>query len=401
MSPSQTNFDDHSLFDNQLENVVETTSMPVPGTRDTQSATDGHVQNVDAQSNIVGNDQPRPIASTTPYERAPGNSDNQRLIGALVPYADGHSNYVDDDLSPSAISANSGDHRTHETHLPIVAGTPSEIDQAMTGVRISNVDLAPLINDIIAEHMRRQAAIKAQRRLDQAAGAMARRLCGWSPDLDEKERKRLNTRAENIVAALEKGHDVKAEDELVAEQLLPFIHATLAGRAPFDTLRKNAEKVLAQRAKHLPVWPWIDAIRGADAGGLAALVGEAGDLLNYATPAKLWKRLGLAVMSGQRQGNPGKAATAEDWIRHGYSGRRRSIVWNIGHALVMCNKDGKYRTIYLERKAYEHARAPEMSKGHASNRAQRYMEKRFVRDLWSAWRAAAAAAARGEQPSST
>lgn len=395
MFPSQTNFDDQSLFDNQSESVVETTSMLAHGLSDTQNAIGEHAQNVGAQSNIVGNDQPRPIASTTSYERAPGNIDAQRLVGALVPYADGHIRY--EPLELLAVSANSGDHRTYETHLPIVAGTPSEVDHPLTGTRISVVDLAPLINDIIAEHMRRQAAIKAQRRLDQAAGAMARRLCGWSPDLDEKERKRLNTRAENIVAALEKGHDVKADDELVAEQLLPFIHATLAGRAPFDTLRKNAEKVLAQRAKQLPVWPWIDAIRGADAGGLAALVGEAGDLLNYATPAKLWKRLGLAVMSGQRQGNPGKAATAEDWIRHGYSGRRRSIVWNIGHALVMCNKDGKYRTIYLERKAYEHARAPEMSKGHASNRAQRYMEKRFVRDLWSAWRAAA----RGEQPSST
>jgi hypothetical protein len=64
----------------------------------------------------------------------------------------------------------------------------------------------------------------------------------------------------------------------------------------------------------------------------------------------------------------------------------------------MCNQDGKYRTLYLARKEYEKARAPEMTKAHANNRAQRYMEKRFALDLWKAWRAAALLAKTDEFP---
>ena len=46
----------------------------------------------------------------------------------------------------------------------------------------------------------------------------------------------------------------------------------------------------------------------------------------------------------------------------------------------------EYRQVYLDRKAYELARAPEMSDIHAHKRALRYMMKRYLRNLWVAWR---------------
>jgi hypothetical protein len=61
-------------------------------------------------------------------------------------------------------------------------------------------------------------------------------------------------------------------------------------------------------------------------------------------------------------------------------------MWNIGDALIKGNRAGKYRTFYLRRKEYELQRDPEMKPIKAHRRAQRYMEKRLLRDLWRAWR---------------
>jgi hypothetical protein len=117
---------------------------------------------------------------------------------------------------------------------------------------------------------------------------------------------------------------------------------------------------------------------------LAAIVGEAGDLSNYANPAKLWKRLGLAVMpDGTRQ----RRVTGVEGLEHGYSPARRSVVWNIGACIVKAG--GPLKAVYDARKVYETPRVE--TKGHAHNRAQRYVEKRFVRDLWIAWRRVGAA----------
>jgi hypothetical protein len=115
------------------------------------------------------------------------------------------------------------------------------------------------------------------------------------------------------------------------------------------------------------------------------IVAEAGDLNNYANPAKIWKRMGLAVFDGKRQGGLPKTASAEEWIAHGYTRKRRSLMWNIGDALIKGNRDGEYRTLYLQRKDYEVARDPEMKPIQAHRRAQRVMEKALLRDLWVAW----------------
>ena len=122
---------------------------------------------------------------------------------------------------------------------------------------------------------------------------------------------------------------------------------------------------------------------------MAIIVGEAGDLSNYENPAKLWKRLGLGPYEGKAASTWRKAGglSAEQWIEVGYSPRRRSAMWTIGDALIKGN-DGAYKQLYDDRKAYEVERDPKMSKMHAHRRAQRYMEKRLVRDLWQAWRKA-------------
>jgi hypothetical protein len=110
----------------------------------------------------------------------------------------------------------------------------------------------------------------------------------------------------------------------------------------------------------------------------------------------VWKRMGMAVIDGGRQ----RRVAGDAALLHGYSPARRSIMWNIGACLIKAQvrsaKDeegnklastaiGPYGQLYIDRKAMEAERVD--SAAHAHNRAQRYVEKRLLRDMWKAWRA--------------
>ena len=68
---------------------------------------------------------------------------------------------------------------------------------------------------------------------------------------------------------------------------------------------------------------------------------------------------------------------------HGYNPKRRSIMWNVGVCLIKQN-DGKYRQMYDDQKSYQ-IQVRELTKIHAHRRAQRYMEKALLLDLWVQW----------------
>lgn len=249
------------------------------------------------------------------------------------------------------------------------------------------------INDITLLYRDYSFAQEQRKRMDLALGAYLRRALGWKEDLPDKERKAIGTEAARIAKDPE-GTPFEA-----------MVRANIEGRGAFDAVEKSAEKAMTKLAEGLPVWEaWGKAVRGFGPKSLAVVVAEAGDLSNYPDKSNLWKRMGLAVMDGARQGNPGKGATAEEWIAHGYSPKRRSQVWNIGDTMLKAQvrkvKDGadedtgertslgEYGQCYLDRKAYELARAPEMTLAQAHRRAQRYMEKRLLKHLWQAWRKA-------------
>lgn len=148
--------------------------------------------------------------------------------------------------------------------------------------------------------------------------------------------------------------------------------------------RLATERQIVKLAKQLPVWAWVESVPGCGALGLGLIVCETGDLAQYANPAKVWKRLGLAVFDGRAQRRVTDAAEAE---RQGYNPKRRSLMHNVGESLLKQNgKSGYYRTLYDERKAYETAQHPDLPLIHRHKRALRYMEKRFLLHLWQAWR---------------
>lgn len=155
----------------------------------------------------------------------------------------------------------------------------------------------------------------------------------------------------------------------------PFLKA----RAVIEADRKAIEKRLTKMAKDLPIAEFITETPGLSWGIAYSITGEAGDLSNYDNPAKLWKRFGLAVMpDGTRQ----RKVAGLEAVEHGYSPKRRSVAWQIGECIVKAGK-GHYREMYEKRKEYETTRVE--TKGHAHNRATRYVTKRVLRDLWLEW----------------
>lgn len=154
--------------------------------------------------------------------------------------------------------------------------------------------------------------------------------------------------------------------------------------APMQKDIKAMDKEIAASAAKLPVYGWVESVRGVGPLMLGLIVGECGDLGGYANPAKVWKRMGLAVMpDGTRQ----RRVKGEEAIFHGYDPRRRSVAYLIGDCLIKGNR-GYYRKLYDDRKAMEFARldGEKGAKGHAHMRASRYIQKRFLKHLWQAWR---------------
>jgi hypothetical protein len=202
------------------------------------------------------------------------------------------------------------------------------------------------------------------------------------------------------VRPAEKGKQTKAEKAKLAEAnalfkqveagdgdhehlatALAYLQPFLAMRAIAKKERLIPEKAMAKLAAGLPTFGWMESINGFGAFGMAQIIGECGDLSNYANPAKVWKRMGLAVFDGKAQ----RRTTDKDAaMAMGYSPERRSIMWNIGDSLL--KQQNEFRALYLERKAYERQKAPDLTKMRWHRRAQRYVEKRLLRDLWRAWR---------------
>lgn len=268
-----------------------------------------------------------------------------------------------------------------------------------------------IVDEIRAWHRKRCFVMEMRKRADLALGASLRTWLGWRRDLEKDQADRIKDLAAKLIDCGEKiakGKPHNLSDTEEWKEYGDIILASIAAREPTDKMEAKATKEMERLAKLLPVWAeFAEPVRGFGARSLAVIIGETGDLSNYASHSKVWKRMGVAVMDGVRQGGLRKASNKEDWIAHGYSPLRRSRMFVIGDALIKSNGDGKYRQCYLARKEYERARAQAiglivapaakipakrknefMSDGHIHHRAQRYMEKRLLRDLWQAWRRA-------------
>ncbi len=242
--------------------------------------------------------------------------------------------------------------------------------------------------------VRRVFYIRRINMMDNAMRALVRRLLGWRWEIPEAERSKINARAARIVAALQSGKPLKDDDQRIGDAVRGDVMTVVAARTPLVAARDDVESAMRKMAQSMPVWAWGKDIAGFGPLGLAVIIGEAGDLSNYATVSRLWKRLGLAVINGERQR---KKASAEDAIAHGYNPRRRAEVWScVGDPLfkhqsarvdketgLVLRDPGPYRIVYDRAKAAFLERGT--TKKHAHDHGMRLATKELIKDLWVAW----------------
>ena len=239
-------------------------------------------------------------------------------------------------------------------------------------------NLSEIVESLKELQTHRRNFLKARIRLDNQAVSLLKRALGYDPAVHGKKgAKKLEKQARKILADLDKG---KPFPEQLSD-VYPVIKVFQDAKLPLKVSLKRLEKEMESLAKQLPVWSWVEKVKGVGALSLAKIVGEAGDLSNYSNPAKLWKRFGLAVIDGKAQ----RRVKGEDALKQGFSPRRRAEAYVLGDCLLK-TPDCPYRAYYYQRKGYEESRGLD-NKLQISRRAHRYMEKKFLKDLWKAWRA--------------
>jgi hypothetical protein len=128
-----------------------------------------------------------------------------------------------------------------------------------------------------------------------------------------------------------------------ALDIVTAIIVSAQSRSAWDNMRKQKEQQLAEAVKQLPIYPWASEIRGFGDRGLAIVIAEASGMETvgteqvrrtvgeYRTVSGLWKRMGLAVIDGQRQR---KVASREGGIQHAYKPARRAECWVLSDSLI-------------------------------------------------------------------
>jgi hypothetical protein len=257
-------------------------------------------------------------------------------------------------------------------------------------------DISDTVNLIRGLHRQRRFAMKVQQKLDRSLESFLRiNATAWNPNAEDADREKANREVKELIKRIRAGEP---------HEFTTAVMTCDRARQPADEMRAANEKAMEKIAKELFIYPFVEAIRGAGALGLATIVAEAGDLSNYATPAKLWKRLGFAPFDGyagstwKRASWRPRALTAEEWIENPFSGERYALMAQIVTWLVNAqwigaakagNGEGKpnghYGEIYAKRREATKKSHADWTPGHRRSDALRITMKAFLKDLWIEW----------------
>jgi len=228
---------------------------------------------------------------------------------------------------------------------------------------------APLFAEIRSYHRMREYLHKHEKSLTNTMRA----ICLMQCDGDKPE-------AAKILKRVLKGEIESVEDAIMSSAC----HSLLQGYEVMRAQRLTAEKEMARLAELLPIHEWWISVAGRASGGLAQIMGELGSPSNYSNPAKVWKRMGVGIVDGERQ----RKKKGAEGLRHSYSPRRHAIIWRVADSALKHKKRNHYGDIYASRREHKQESWPEAKKGHIHNDATRYVAKRMLRELWSEWRRA-------------
>lgn len=296
----------------------------------------------------------------------------------------------------------SGGHPVAVTHaVPALTSTPSCADGHSGSVaQCTRAARATQIDATRESYHQFKDLQRAEVRLTLQIKALCRRACDGDAKAADAVYREVEALFDDEGSGIEcAGH----EAQTVAQVALPLMTAR-AGVHRASLIPKKAAEKLAKRLDHCK--EFIEATIGFGYGGLAMIVGEAGDLGNYANPGKLWKRMGMAPIKGQcgATWRVKGGLSAAEWEAAGYSPRRRSVMYQITDSMLK-NKACPFYAVYIDRKAYLVAREESKGKqvlpakkitkqnsdasislGHIDNMARHYAAKRLLRELWKCWR---------------
>lgn len=225
--------------------------------------------------------------------------------------------------------------------------------------------MIPNIHDLKFQYRQDYTWIKAYTRLINQGKAICR---GFVDDQDKKKGEKLF-------------NEILAGNPNVPVEAFALTQPLIEAYEIIHDYRDKQEKVLVKEGKKLPYAAEVLKVRGLAPASYARIIAEAGPLTDYANPAKLWKRFGLAVMSdGERQR---KCSDAEKALEHGYSPRRRAVMAVIMGNVCLKSGDPYYRALYDREK--ERQLTNGLYKKHAHDRALRYCAKRLLLNIWRIW----------------
>lgn len=303
-------------------------------------------------------------------------------------------------MPPSDPIAGQNVHDPHHDHAstpeanPLgqpIGGQSGNETQLGTAAALPAQNREHLIAELVLLQKQRKFCIVSQSRCNRAIESLLASFLGYAPskgDKDTKAGKAVFARAQAIRKAIEKG----GTDPAIPDSIAMMVNFSAKSRALYDAHRDNTEKRMRKIVRDLPAYGFVQAVAGFGDLGFATILGETGDLSNYATKERVWKRCGLAVINGERQR---RVADVEMAAEHGFNPKRRAEIWAIADSMFKhqwsgakedreaCAK-GRYGEVYSRRKSATEDRG--WTPKHRDNDARRIMMKALLEELWRAWR---------------
>ncbi len=216
------------------------------------------------------------------------------------------------------------------------------------------VPVPQIVSELQSLQRQRSIVIKSKVMQENRIVAIMAGALGYSSMAEEKERDKKFDEARALIK--------KINTDEATHPLAEVVKTTYLGIDAFNKAKDDLTKKMEGWVEKLPIRGWVEANeqKGFGLVSCGMVLGEAGDLSNYANPAKLWKRMGCAPYQCERlsktamggtwkRGKEGKL-TAEEWTAYGYSPRRRSIMYVVTDCLLKANGDGPYKSRYIEAK---------------------------------------------------
>ena len=254
----------------------------------------------------------------------------------------------------------------------------------------------------------RDQVLKSRIMVENRLASCTAQIVGYRSGMTDEERKEHWNKAKIVVETILKSKQENYSDDFITtEQYRTVFAMVLAASGSIIAFTKEEKKwckKMEEAVKNLPIYAWVEQIRGVGALTLANIIGETGDLDNYDNPAKVWKRMGCAPFESNGETHTGKAwkigkwhenkLTKSDWVDFGYCPRRRSVMYNLSKGIVMqCSgknaekegADNVYMLRYLEAKEVAKEKHPDWSDGHLNSHGLLLAGKRFLREMWIEW----------------